>query len=83
MRSPKDCDELSVTNWTAGAKLLTGTMENPDARAAKPWNRPATTRVPIGKESVTLSPMSKVENMNGTHHRLMKIYTKDQKTCPF
>ena len=52
-----------MANWTAGAKFATGTMENPEARAAKPWKRPEITRVPTGMESVTLSPMSKVRGI--------------------
>lgn len=38
------------------------TIEKPDARAARPWNRPSIRRVPTGRPCVTLRPISDDDN---------------------
>ena len=54
-----------TTDWNAGATSARDTMAKPEARTAKDWNKPATARVPPGRESVTARPMSRT--MKDTH----------------
>ena len=76
--------KLSTTKiaWTskivayckAGARLTTGTIENPDARTASPWKRPARTRGPVGIDSYAGNPKS--ENI----HQLKELHKYRERT---
>lgn len=46
------------TYWNEGANDAIETIGNPEARTANDWNKPATTRVQGGSDSVTSNPMS-------------------------
>jgi hypothetical protein len=46
---------MTYKTLTAGARLFRGTMPKPAARTAVDWKIPATTRIPAGRSSISLS----------------------------
>jgi hypothetical protein len=50
-----DLRMITYSTLTAGARLFRGTIPKPAARTAVDWKIPATTRIPAGRSSISLS----------------------------